>query len=511
MAILLPSTSITFITLLYAISSVIAFTPIAVISPAVATFNNGVYFYGGTTMRPNAYAGATTQFFAINVSCSWNTTAPAYVDLSSDIPPGSPPMYKAIAIVIAEKLVIALGFSTPTAPPFIVYAPGSVMGWSPIKPNNSLNDFFFGPRVTDASMATISTGGGMVYIWGGMTVNGPMTNFWVVNTQYNATKISTSKSPPLTLGHVLVSTNDNRLCLIGGITQNTRIGAPMSGIWCFDTVAQQWTSNPTTGENIPGPRINHTAILDGNGNIVMYGGMECSPISSAACILPPAYNLAILNITSFYWITPNLEGGPSTLYGHSAAIVDNQMIVAFGAQVTTPKIPTNDVYILDMSNGSYSWVTQFNPSLSTVPPSNIVLNSTPAPISVSTVAVAVTGTAAGILLLSVGLALKLRYRWRRRKLANLKSNELASPNENEPIYAPNEYTVDVKRLNAIEPANSRQHYEEKKPDSLLDDKADDLFTKFHRALHKPHFRNSCFQSNEDDILMDELQASMTLD
>lgn len=402
------------IIILHVVSYASAFTPVPLLSQATILNNGLLYFYGGTSMNPDPLGGATTQFFALDVTNTWSTSAPSYVDLSSTVPAGATSMYGATAVVASGKLVIALGFTRVNSSQFLTYTPNQSSLWATLQSSNPQDELLSGPQITDTTMA-VSPIDGRIYIFGGMMSTGPNTGLYALNVSslswiniMNAYPGNITNIPSTRLGAVAVATKDGRICYIGGFIQTNGAGAQTTEIWCFATPSGVWSRTATTGTPFPEPRANHTAVLDPNGDIVVFGGGACTQTSPTYCNLVPTITLAILNTTSFAWTIPSTQSGPPALYGHSATVVGNQMIVAFGASVHTPTSPNNNIYVLDMSNG-YSWTSQFSPSSSSISPSSsssTVTNTgeSQSPLTSSSTSSSTPSTTTSIIPIVVGVA-----------------------------------------------------------------------------------------------------------
>ncbi|CAG8782446.1 14249_t:CDS:2, partial [Cetraspora pellucida] len=74
--------------------------------------------------------------------------------------------------------------------------------------------------------------------------------------------------------------------------------------------------------------------------------------------------LVVLDLSAepFTWISQNVSGDfiPPSLLLHTANVVNNYMIIAYGFNYQT-NLLSSDIYILDISNDSeYKWVNEFN-------------------------------------------------------------------------------------------------------------------------------------------------------
>ncbi|RIB09625.1 hypothetical protein C2G38_2267332 [Gigaspora rosea] len=121
----------------------------------------------------------------------------------------------------------------------------------------------------------------------------------------------------------------------------------------YDTASDSWkrlkTSDPT-----PPSRVCFSAVLTSDKRIIIFGGHD-----EDGNVLG---DLWILDIATNQWSTGNISNPNGlTLWAHTATLVDNYMIVAFGSNDTT--YSSSAIYMLDVSKrDSYTWVTDFIPS-----------------------------------------------------------------------------------------------------------------------------------------------------
>ncbi|CAB5180052.1 galactose oxidase [Rhizophagus irregularis] len=147
---------------------------------------------------------------------------------------------------------------------------------------------------------------------------------------------------------------DGNIVYIGGIqksTDGTYEYVDMSEIAIYDTIHDKWSTMIAEGE-IPGIRGEHTAVLTPDGRIIVYGG-ETKHVAAFP-------QLCVLNTTTkpFTWSLPESFNPIPDLWLHTATIVGNYMVVAFGFSPTHGR--TSDVYILDLSEENlYKWSVLF--------------------------------------------------------------------------------------------------------------------------------------------------------
>ena len=102
-------------------------------------------------------------------------------------------------------------------------------------------------------------------------------------------------------------------------------------------------SKPTDG-NFPEPRRLHSAVVTPDARIIIYGGITLRLLEHLKQAAPlrlndrfPKTSIAILDTSRkpFFWSIPQLTGDslrPALLHGHTATMVGNVMIVAFGSR-----------------------------------------------------------------------------------------------------------------------------------------------------------------------------------
>ncbi|CAG8560650.1 11447_t:CDS:2 [Funneliformis caledonium] len=124
----------------------------------------------------------------------------------------------------------------------------------------------------------------------------------------------------------------------------------MNVIYVFNTKSSSWIVI-NAGGDAPNSRIGHSAVLTSNNRIIVYGGTSEDPAT------PATPDLAILDVnqTPYQWKTPNVtKGSPPSRSFHSAAFVQNHMIIAFGNITTHTAGITNSFYILNVTNFRWS-------------------------------------------------------------------------------------------------------------------------------------------------------------
>ncbi|RIB17845.1 hypothetical protein C2G38_1394836 [Gigaspora rosea] len=181
---------------------------------------------------------------------------------------------------------------------------------------------------------------GKVFIFGGRSYfvndsdNSPIMYYNDMNiVDINTMSWSTLVIPqaPKSFCYTATLLQTGLIIYIGGVDYNISSGITlvnMSEIRIFDTTNYIWFTKTASGSFIGG-RIGHTAVLDQNGNIIIYGGsISIDNVDG----LPSFPHLAILNTSTWVWSIPDISPSntPNPLTFHSAAFYKNYMVIAFG-------------------------------------------------------------------------------------------------------------------------------------------------------------------------------------
>ncbi|RHZ88574.1 hypothetical protein Glove_22g88 [Diversispora epigaea] len=130
----------------------------------------------------------------------------------------------------------------------------------------------------------------------------------------------------------------------------------------FDTIKAEWSYMTPIGAESVDSRFWHTTILNTRGEIILFGG--CLPNYTRINT-----KLAILNTNKdiYEWRIPSLSNSPPYLYGHSANLHGDYMIITFGHDMDN-SIMSSRIYLFDVNQ--YTWVTTYTP-----PPVTTVLTN----------------------------------------------------------------------------------------------------------------------------------------
>ncbi|CAG8793851.1 28593_t:CDS:2, partial [Gigaspora margarita] len=343
-----------------------AFKPAGRIYQASIIIGNKIYFLGGL----NSANIGTNDLFYLDISSPFSSINLEWTDLTSVAP----------------------------IPVKSAFSPACVGG------NNNSTIYLFEHRLTDNVNSTtlitftfdltsqkwnaLSTSGitppprqnmkAVVDMYGKIYINGgyePYATFKSNNNTYIFNSLSNSwlnngpNSPAIRSAYTATFLPSGLIVYIGGIhdfpngiypnrSEDYRlVENDMNQISIYNTISGTWASMVATGAII-GTRLSHSA--DGT-TIIIYGG------GSGNYTVTPEPSLAALDtsVKPYKWSSITFTGtfSPPPLAYHSAQIVENYMIVAFGALFTTNGFnlatgSNENVYILDTSE--YEWVTSYD-------------------------------------------------------------------------------------------------------------------------------------------------------
>ncbi|KAF0464559.1 galactose oxidase [Gigaspora margarita] len=213
---------------------------------------------------------------------------------------------------------------------------------------------------------------GKVFIFGGgrrSATGGDPSFFNDMNifdiTSMSWTTLVISQAPPPSYAYTATLLPSGIIVYIGGVDYISGIiPVKMSEIRTFNTTSFTWSIKSANGSSISS-RLGHSAVLNQNGDIIIYGGSDHDILGPQ--VFP---DLAVLNTNSWVWSIPNIPSSniPQVLASHSAVLYKNYMFVAFGVITSTGGALYNkDYYILDTQK--YVWVTTNNSMITTKSPS----------------------------------------------------------------------------------------------------------------------------------------------
>ncbi|CAG8757512.1 3816_t:CDS:10, partial [Cetraspora pellucida] len=272
--------------------------------------------------------------------------------------------------------------------------------------------------------ASASSDANTIYVFGGYSSNGPLTNteLYIMQSLPTGSVIiyiqDTNSTPSSRKWHTSVIDHTNKKMYVWGgekVLYSGPIITQSDGtMYIYDIEKSIWTSNPTP--NQPIGRQLHTATLLPDGRIIMIGGAFSSDVgqtatkygfippigSHSATLLPDNQNiiiygggnqteysgLAVLNTVNYVWTVISPTGNPPSVLSnaHRATLYFDVIIFAFGGfSINSSRyLMDTTIRILNISNGQYKWVDSFTP-LPTLPNPNVQTSNANLIIIVSTI------------------------------------------------------------------------------------------------------------------------------
>ncbi|RKP09293.1 hypothetical protein THASP1DRAFT_28918 [Thamnocephalis sphaerospora] len=282
------------------------------------------------------------------------------------------------------------------------------------------------PRRINAASASVGT---YIYAYGGVSVSdsGQPERF---NDLYrlskDSLKWSSRKSATGNAGALFQHTlsyvpGRNILVSIGGADATDF--ASMSKINWYDPEKDTWGTSTARGD-IPLPRREHSAVVVGE-RIIIFGGCSFN--------YDTFYNdVAVLDTTTFTWSKPTVKNAPEGRYEHSATMVGDYMVVAFGFLVGNK----GDTNIYALNTKTWAFETSFpGVAASSTSPGSQSDSSSSDGLSSGEITGIVLGCAVALALIAAAVLFYVRRRRgeRSRQLGSLQERENAiSPGAKQP-------------------------------------------------------------------------------
>ncbi|KAF0513069.1 galactose oxidase [Gigaspora margarita] len=308
------------------------------------------YFFGGYTSINSSF---TNEVWYLDLSDITTTSWHKDADMPVEYVLGS-----ACVSPIDNSTVLLVGGKMNT--------PNGHSNSSEINIFNSNNSQWKRPKVRLSNIATaridisvVSKNDGKIFILGGISPDSAawyddMIIFdftvmaWSKVSQLNGLKYADYTATLLPTGLIIY---------IGGRYNGKNTLAKMDNILIFDTKSSSWSNKIASGVSI-GSRVGHSAVLTLNGSIIIYGGTS-DDSNLGPQVLP---DIAVLDVNSWAWSNPKISqtNAPPSLTFHSAALYGNYMIITFGRITSTFAVKSNNmtlnnnIYILDTQN--YTWI-----------------------------------------------------------------------------------------------------------------------------------------------------------
>ncbi|RHZ52407.1 hypothetical protein Glove_461g39 [Diversispora epigaea] len=206
---------------------------------------------------------------------------------------------------------------------------------------------------------------GTIYIFGGFNEGSLFNDMNILQTDSKTwTTLSISKNLPIQCaGYTANILPNGNIVYIGGIegvnvyTNVTLVN--INQIKLFDTNKHEWSYMNATGEKIDS-RQYFTSVLTPDGYIIIFGGTTYAATIAGLADVSPSLAMLDTNKNPFEWSIPsNSEvNSPPSIYGHSANLYNDYMIITFGFNLDT-QLNSSQVYLYNIK--SNNWVTTFSP------------------------------------------------------------------------------------------------------------------------------------------------------
>lgn len=149
----------------------------------------------------------------------------------------------------------------------------------------------------------------------------------------STTPVALAANAPALARHTMTLTTDGQAVILGGITSHGAV-ANLTIAYVLDTqaTASEWKVVPLTGTP-PDPRMSFSTVMVNSTTMLVYGG--------TADLKTGFSNAFYLDLPSWTWSSPPAQGDAPSLWGHTATMAGNYMIVGFGklSFLTSSSIP----------------------------------------------------------------------------------------------------------------------------------------------------------------------------
>ncbi|RIB30897.1 hypothetical protein C2G38_2237985 [Gigaspora rosea] len=302
--------------------------------------NKKIYFHGGFTWPD----GPSNDFFYLDVSQNFSTSALPWTDLTI---PGSSRRAAATACKGGKNHDSIFIFGS--------FLPGTPFTSEFNTTNQEWTNVTSGGIARSSSISCASFNKSLIAIFAG--ANDDNANYlWILDSFALTWSFSNAPNTPQDIyDYCAVTLPDEKILYIGGQYANTEL-ASMGLLSLYDTATNTWKNLSTSGPT-PLSRVSFSAVLTSDKRIIIFAGTGYTDHSTVLD------DLWILDIETYQWSVGNiLNPNGLAIFSHTATLVDDYMIVAFG-RLSYNGIPPNvssTIYMLDVSQrDSYQWVTEF--------------------------------------------------------------------------------------------------------------------------------------------------------
>ncbi|RUP51254.1 hypothetical protein BC936DRAFT_149188, partial [Jimgerdemannia flammicorona] len=307
---------------------------------ATVSINNSIYVHGG-----EGVSGTISNLYTLDSSQPWSTANPPWTDLTSNAGTFTVPQTALQAMWPAAdgKSFYIWGGGNDY---HITQAQSGFAQYNVITGTWSLPSAISGMPVQRKDLRAAWSSSGVVYLWAGWgdmytgyTTSNSTNYIFTEMATFDTTKLiwnvfnvtnTTGQVPPPRVAHTATMLSNGQMVIIGGLI-GTQLNetyvdlnfAAMTDIPVFDTYTTTWTLRNATG-NTPDVRRYSAAVLssDGLSIIICSGGTQSSKVL--------LNGVAVLDSRTWSWTQPAISGTlPTPRMGHSAVMVNGQMIVFF--------------------------------------------------------------------------------------------------------------------------------------------------------------------------------------
>ncbi|KAG0045259.1 Adagio protein 3 [Gryganskiella cystojenkinii] len=379
---------------------------------AATLVNTTLYITGGTGHDASGKNLILDETWTLDLSQPWSIGNPALTKTSKLLYPVSG--HSLTRVQGTNQLLLAGGESS---------APATVLPDSPILTldTTSTTNTWSAPSISKNATATfhrlyhasLSTGRDGALLQGGyssapanLTVVSSLVTLKSANTflPLSTAPVSLATNPPALARHTMTLTTDGQAVILGGVNSQGAV-ANLSIAYVMDTQANnaEWKPIPLSG-TAPDPRASFSTVMVNATTMLVFGGTSDFKKALSSSFY--------LDLPSWTWSSPAAQGDAPDLFGHTAVMSGNSMVVAFGLS-SQGVLPQNNIAVLDTS--SNTWTKQFRPvgMVDPTPPSN------GGKLSVG----AVLGIALVITVAIVGGAFHLLVRRRKKRTRNTLARE----------------------------------------------------------------------------------------
>jgi N-acetylneuraminic acid mutarotase len=198
-----------------------------------------------------------------------------------------------------------------------------------------------GPVGRDSHTA-IYDGSGHMIVFGGWDIEGNMLNdVWeydITGETWTELAINPATSPDGRIGHSAIYDGSGHMIVFGGV--NYYLSLSYNDVWKFDIANETWTQR-ASADPVPLERCFHSAIYDGNGNMIIFGGLDF-------------YDVWQYNIGTETWTQLASDGSTSDRWAHSAIYDGNGNMVIFGGY-------GDDVWNYNLQNEAWTQLVSVDP------------------------------------------------------------------------------------------------------------------------------------------------------